>query len=341
MGLAPKLKRIQQKEVTMESQIWRVQTEKIGSLEAFSSERDMESFLMNNPAIVGCWDPDSDIPLPALMRSQICIKSEKGDIGRMDLIGLGVVDNTYELRIFELKVLDIDEAAVEQLKWYLENWKKNKYVKEETKRWILALKLNEINENLANKLVDNPVGVLVAPKFQPEAISKAIKLKIQGIRLARFRSETKSEYFVIVENQIGKIIGKIQWSWNDLVKDGLIEPSDEFSISYKGIKLIAVPDQKYLGYFHKRLIFSDESRKKILEKEKEIRKKANKYDMKWLNKALELLKKKESIVISNATGLCYLAFGGPTGSYWSPTGWWIHEKTEKSLYKIVDESFKE
>ncbi|HEB35860.1 hypothetical protein LCGC14_0616570 [marine sediment metagenome] len=325
----------------MESQIWRVQTEKIGSLEAFSSERDMESFLMNNPAIVGCWDPDSDIPLPALMRSQICIKSEQGDIGRMDLVGLGVVDNTYELRIFELKVLDIDEAAVEQLKWYLENWKKNKDVKEETKHWILALKLNEIDENLANKLVDNPVGVLVAPKFQPEAISKAVKLEIQGIRLARFRSEAKSEYFVIVENQIGKIIGKAQWSWSNLVKDSLIESSDEFSISYKGIKLLAKPDPKYLDYFHKKLIFSDESIKKILEREKEIREKANKYDMKWLNKALESLKKNESIVISNATGLCYLAFGGPTGSYWSPTGWWIHEKTEKSLYKLVDESFKE
>jgi hypothetical protein len=104
---------------------------------------------------------------------------------------------------------------------------------------------------------------------------------------------------------------------------------------------MATPDQKYLDWFHKRLIFNTESRKKILEKEKEIRRKANKYDMRWLNKALELLKKKESIVISNATGLCYLAFGGPTGSYWSPTGWWIHEKTGKSLYKIVDESFKE
>ena len=324
----------------MESQIWKVQTEKIGYLEAFSSERDMESFLMNNPAIVGCWDPDSDISLPALMRSQICIKSEQGDIGRMDLVGLGVVDNTYELRIFELKVLDIDKAAVEQLKWYLENWKKNKDAKEETKRWILALKLNEIDENLANKLVDNPVGVLVAPKFQPEAISKAIKLKIQGIRLARFRSEAKSEYFVIVENQIGKIIGKAQWSWSNLVKNSLIESSDEFRISYKGIKLLAKPDPKYLDYFHKRLIFSDESIKKILEREKEIREKANKYDMKWLNKALESLKKKESIVISNATGLCYLAFGGPTASYWSPTGWWIHEKTEKSLEQLKNELYE-
>ena len=89
----------------MESQIWKVHTEKIGTLKPFNSERDMESFLMSNPAIVGCWDPDSDIPLPALMRSQVCIKSEKGDIGRMDLVGFGVIDNAYELRIFENEIV--------------------------------------------------------------------------------------------------------------------------------------------------------------------------------------------------------------------------------------------
>ena len=40
------------------SEIWRVRTKMVGAIEPFHSERDMESFLMNNPAVVGCWDPD-------------------------------------------------------------------------------------------------------------------------------------------------------------------------------------------------------------------------------------------------------------------------------------------
>ena len=74
----------------MESQIWKVQTEKIGSLEPFKSERDMESFLMNNPAIVGCWDPDSDLALPTLIRQQISTKTARGSAGRIDLAGISI-----------------------------------------------------------------------------------------------------------------------------------------------------------------------------------------------------------------------------------------------------------
>ncbi|MBE0461498.1 MAG: hypothetical protein IBX60_07680, partial [Candidatus Aminicenantes bacterium] len=65
----------------MESQIWRVQTEKIGSLEPFKSERDMESFLMNNPAIVGCWNPESNVALPTLIRQQVGTKTSSSGIG--------------------------------------------------------------------------------------------------------------------------------------------------------------------------------------------------------------------------------------------------------------------
>lgn len=55
----------------MESEIWRVQTERIGTLESFRSERDLESFLMSNPAVLGCRDPRSKIPKPTLLMQQI------------------------------------------------------------------------------------------------------------------------------------------------------------------------------------------------------------------------------------------------------------------------------
>ena len=329
----------------MESQIWKVQTEKIGSLEAFGSERDMESFLMNNPAIVGCWDPDSDIPLPALVRSQICIKSEQGDIGRMDLVGLSVIDNAYELRIFELKVSYINKEAVEQINWYLENWKKDKNVKEETKRWILGLKLQEIDENLANELIDNPVGVLVAPKFQPEAISKASELGIQGIRLARFKSEKKSEYFVIVEDQIGEVVGSSKrqyWSWEKLIDAKVIHPFDKFSISHKEAILYAVPDPKHLDYYWKFLIYDEKSVKSLLKKETEIRKNAEEHKWRWIDKDFKSLKNGEGLVITHASALFFFAFGGPYPTcYWNPTGLWKHVKLGKALNQLVIELFEE
>lgn len=247
------------------------------------------------------------------------------------------------MRIFELKVTDIDVSAVEQLDNYLKGWEKEESAKSNIRGWILNLGLQGIDEKNVNKIIDNPVGVLVGPKFQPEAISRAIQLKIQGIRLARFRAEKKSEYFVIVEDQVGKIIesGKRQtWSWDDLVKKGLIDPSDDFSISYKGIKFLAKADQKYLDYPTKRLILNAGSVKIILDKEAEIRKKVYRYKLekKWFDNDLESLKKGEGIFIGHATAFFYFASGGPFPScYWAPTGLWIHEKSGKSLEQLKNE----
>lgn len=324
----------------MDSEIWRVRTEKIGSLEPFKSERDMESFLMNNPAIVGCWDPESDIARPALIRQQICLETQKG-MGRLDLLGISISENNYELRIFELKPGDIEATAVDQLDSYIKGWELEQSTKSAIRNWVLNLNLEGIDENNIDEIIDHPVGILVGSKFQPEAISKAIQLNIQGIRLARFKAEKKSEYFVIVEDQVGKIveISKRQWSWKNLIDQELMAASDDFSISHEGVTLKSKPDPEFLDYYTKKIIFDEESRKKILEKEDEIRKKAEAYDKKWLDKAIESLKNNEGIFISNATGLCYLAFGGPAASYWTPTYWWIHEKTGKTVEQLKEEYF--
>jgi len=86
------------------SEIWRVLSEKIGHIEGFSSERDMESFLMNNPAVIGCYADDAQAA-QQLLRDQVIIKSDRGGSGRIDIIGLAPrEDNGFELRIFELKM---------------------------------------------------------------------------------------------------------------------------------------------------------------------------------------------------------------------------------------------
>lgn len=98
----------------MRSEIWRVIAEKIGSIEAFKSGRDMESFLMNNPAVIGCWDPDAKASCPSLVREQIFTRSGKEGKGRMDIVGVARnEEGEYELRIFGLKLGEIDVSAVE------------------------------------------------------------------------------------------------------------------------------------------------------------------------------------------------------------------------------------
>jgi hypothetical protein len=327
----------------MESEIWRVRTEKIGSLEPFKSESDMESFLMNNPAIVGCWDPESEVAMPSLIREQISTLTEEQGRGRMDLVGIARTDKGYELRLFELKAFEITESAVDQLDSYLKGWEKEKSAKSKIQQWVLNLHLDDVDETNVYKIINNPVGILVGPKFQPEAISKASKLKIRGIRLARFRSEAKSEYYVIIEDQVGTIVSstKKYWSWRELINAGLIQPSDSFYISFEENKLVAKPDPEYLDYNWIRVIFDEVSKKELLEREKEIKRKAENdvYAKKWLDKALSSIKIGEGVWLTHATGLCYLAFEGPTASYWNPSGYWIHEKSGKSIYELKDELF--
>ena len=202
----------------MGSEIWRVQSERIGSLEAFRSERDMESFLMNNPAIVGCWDPDASSSIPALIREQVQTLTEKLAKGRMDLVGIARTDNGYELRIFELKAVEITENAVTQLNDYLKGWNEKDSARDKIEKWILALDLEGVNETNVKEIVNKPKGILVGPKFSLEAGLRAKALKIGGVRLARFRAASSTEYYVIVEDEVGDIVdtSRKNWSWNDL-----------------------------------------------------------------------------------------------------------------------------
>lgn len=329
----------------MESEIWRVITEKVGKLEAFKSEREMQVFLMNNPAIIGCWDPESKDSLPSLVQEEVVIKGHKP--GRCDLIGIARKsdEGDFELRIFELKNEEISIQAIDQLMSYLKDLKDNQHVQEHIKDWVLKLGLNGINDSNVHEIIDNPVGVLVGPKFSAEAIKKAIEVGLKGIRLARFKGGKKSEneYYIMIENQIGEIIAKRKyWSWGELIKANLISSDDAFSISHQNAKLIGYPDKNFLNYNWIKIIFDDASAKALIEKEEDIKQNAQKDPnaSKWIEKDLISIKKKEGVWLSHATALCYFAYGGPTASYWVPTNWWKHEKTGKWLITIVNEYHK-
>ncbi len=329
----------------MESEIWRLIKERVGKLQPFNTEREMQSLLMNTPEIVGCWDPEAKNSLPALVKEEVVTKGLR--MGRCDIIGIAKgEDGNYELRVFELKKGEINMEAVKQLAEYVTGWQKDQSVKDHLKNWILHLGLNGIDESNVDEIVNNPVGVLVGSSFSPEAIKEAFERGLKGIRLAKFKGIGKNEHedFIIIENQIGEIIKtkKKYWSWGELIEAKLISLEDAFSISHQGIKLIGYPDKNFLNYNWIKIIFDEPSRKILLEKEEQIRENSKK-DLnasKWIDKDLKSIKEGQGVWLSHATALCYFAFGGPTASWWVPTPWWKHEKSGKWLIDLVGELHK-
>lgn len=328
----------------MVSEIWRVKSEKIGPLEAFKSERDMESFLMNNPAIIGCWDPEVNNSIPALIRSQFPTKNKESGGGRMDLVGIAPTDNGYELRIFELKNVEVTVDAVDQLNGYLTRLigPDSARDRENLEKRILELGLEDVSENDVKDIVKEPIGILVGPKFKAEAILKAKELKIKGVRLARFRSASSTEYYVIVEDEVGDIVdlSRRNWKWKDLYNSNLITKDDYFVIKHENNALRAKPDLNTWDKPKKKIIFDEESARILISSEQSIRSRATTDHDRWLDKEFSALKKGEGIFLSNAAGICYLAFGGPSASYWVPNPLWIHERTDLRLQELVEDYLK-
>jgi len=325
----------------MEAEIWRVRTERMGTLESFKSEYDMESFLMNNPAIIGCWNPDAGLAIPTLIRRQLYTEKGTGGGGRIDLVGISIGDNDYELRIFELKASKIDVVAVEQLHNYLKGWEGEKSVEAKSgiKKSLLDLRLDGIDGSNVDEILARPRGVLVGPEFDIDAIVKAKDIGFQGIRLNRFKAESVSEYYVIVEDQIGDVVQRAkrqQIGWSSLIDKGLIEQSDIFSIIPKeGVELCVKLDPASLGTTLKKFIFEKKSASEILDKEVDIRNNAGADKKERLDKVIQSIKDEKGIGITHATEIVYLVFGRPK-SYWVPGQYWIHKKTNKTLKTLCE-----
>jgi len=326
----------------MDSEIWRVRTEKIGSLEPFKSERDMESFLMNNPAVVGCWDPNEYLRVPSLVRQQISIRSE-AKRGRMDMVGVALKDDSYELRIFELKPDEIQLSAVDQINSYIETWKQKSTSKKDIAAWIESLGIPDLDEATINKIMEKPVPVLVGPTFHPEALAEALKNNVRCVRLTRFRSVDRAEYYVIVEDQVGSVVSARRgWSWREMIDKGLINADDIFTVAYKGNKVSVKPAPKFLNYIWTYVVFDEDSTKLLLEKKKQILagSKEHPYSRKWLETELDALKTQKPMVITHASALFQFAFGSPYPSwFWTPTGMWRHEKSGKTLDDLKADLF--
>jgi hypothetical protein len=316
----------------MESHIWSVKSEEIASLKTFRTEADMESFLMNNPAVIGCFDDEKG---SSLFYQQLFTHKGKGGNGFIDLVGITINDKGYELHIFELKNGTIDKKAVEQLKEYLDGWKKPGVVgKSKTEEKVKEYFKERFDESEIKDILDNPRGVLIGTKYDPEAITEASKNKFKAIRIARFTTNKSPEYYILIEDQIGDLV-RCQFVWQDFLEKGLIKETDKF-INKPGnnIKdIIAKPDFNLPKT--KNLLFEDESKKRILEKLEE--KKIEEGD-KFVKEVINTLKTDQSLGITNATKIVYLSFGGKVNkNYWVPAPLWTHDKKNITLSDLIEQ----
>jgi hypothetical protein len=252
------------------------------------------------------------------------------------LVGI-INDNGYELHIFELKNGLIGESAVKQLKEYLDGWgpgdgryKIEKQVKEY---------LEELDESTIKNILDKPQGVLIGTKFDESAITMATKYKFKAIRIARFMATKSSEYYILIADQIGDIVSRRLYVWQDFYEKGLIKETDKF-INKPGnnVKdIIAKQDPNSLKTT-KNLLFEDESKKRILE---EINKKLEEKKIEegekkeFVNRTIYALKRDQSLPISNATRIVYLAFGGQNNkNWWVPSPLWIHNEKNIKISEL-------
>lgn len=332
----------------MDSEIWRVRSEQVGKLQSFKSEFDMESFLMNNPAITGCVADEKSSSMPTMIRQQIHTKKEDGS-GRIDLIGLRKGDQGYELLIFELKNSEVNIDAVNQLFKYLEKWQAEGSAKSIIRDWVLGLQMEGVDETNIDEIINHPRGILIGPKFTLEAINEAQKHSFQAIRLARFTGGSKHEHYIIIEDQLGDIIDsahKTFFGWQPFLDKGIIKEDDIFYVNTKeGVQLEAVPDldpHHIQDKHHKWLVFTDDSKTKLLEKEENIRKNWEKEVQGWqdspdkikryeskVNKIIENVQNGEGLLINNAGLIAHWAYGLP--GFWVPGQEWIHQRTKRRL----------
>jgi hypothetical protein len=330
----------------MASSIWKVATTRVGTIQPFSSEYDMEAFIMNNPKIIGCI---GDSGAPCVIRHQLGTVRTDKSLGRIDIIGLAAKndaeDGKYELRIFELKKDVIDLQAVGQLASYLEKWSSQGSAKDDVRKWMK----NEIGEKHDDDdietILNQPVGVLVGSRFLPDAIESASDKGMLGIRLARF-SSTDKEFFIVVEEQIGTPVSRQLIGWETLLKLGIIGKEDTLETTIRtpsgNEKIItALPVLKGIPASSKNIRFAQKDAEELLGLKNTILEKSRNETEK--EKAQDLdkyLKSDKGMALTTATGFIYLAYDLPKthSSYWVPAPLWKLTRTGKHLCDILEEA---
>lgn len=205
------------------SELFRYNVEKLSNSDDFKNEHQMESFLYNNPNILGEFLDEKGNYLDPAVIQQFYTQKGKGREGRIDLMALASnIDGTPVLKIIELKVSALKEDF-KQLKDYLEGLNdKNKHKKE-----IINFILDEgkiEDDDIAENCYNNPIGIFIVSNFDLELLiaindwnKNVSNSPIDLYKLLLFKT-TESTYVVldkIVEVASVKKIKRVAPSWVD------------------------------------------------------------------------------------------------------------------------------
>lgn len=206
------------------SELFRYSIEKLSEANSFNSEHQMESFLFNNPRIIGViGDNIESSEFPAIIRQFPTIKG-KGSKGYIDLMAL-TSDNESNLilKLIELK-LNAVENDFYQVKEYLDGLTKSNPYKEKVLEFIKRFGGVENQKDL-DVIYQSAQGVFISCEIEPELIMKIYNWNkdhpnntIDLYKLLYFKTN-QSNYVVldkILQESLKKKFTRISYNWEVL-----------------------------------------------------------------------------------------------------------------------------
>jgi len=236
--------------------LYQVVSSPIGHPARFASEREMETFLADQPGLLAehLASGDNEGEVLAVWR-QVPLRHAFGDgaDGRLDLLLLLRDGDSRSLYLAELKNEDAGKGAVEQLASYLLAWQHpdNRHLMD---RVIARLMDSEGMDELgANACARTIHGVLVAPAFTAEGVNTLVARAaeqpdhpIQALKLFRFRHGGGHGHIVFVDDmyvvrQPG-VRRSIRWTELHVAMPDLVHERSVFALRCGGRIFTATPD---------------------------------------------------------------------------------------------------
>ena len=219
--------------------MFRYKVDKIASAAEFRSEHQMESFLYNNPEIIGILKDASGAYAGAAIIQQVSTQKGEGGKGRIDLIALNSDEDFNPV----LKIIELKKKAVKadflQLKEYLQGLNRNNPWKSEVEQFIKENGGID-DDNIIESIYNNARGVFIAGDFEPELLFEIYNWNknkennlIELFKLIQFKAEDNN--FILLDKIIKQPISerrKRNFTWNVIVKQfsKLINIGDVFYI---------------------------------------------------------------------------------------------------------------
>lgn len=186
------------------SDLFRYNIKKLSSSEGFNSEHQMESFIYNNPEILGQLMDEEGNPISPAIIQQVFTQKDEERKGRIDLMALvSKADGSPLLKIIELKP-DAKKEDFTQLQDYLIGLNDDNKYKENFIEFIKEKSKIE-DDAVAINCYKNPLGIFMVSNFEPDLITTInewnknidINSPIDLYKLLQFK--TKESTYVVLD----------------------------------------------------------------------------------------------------------------------------------------------